>query len=159
VVLRIVLGALYVAMGLGQTASASAMPGILDAYQVVDGPGLPWLAAALIVAEAGCGLWLLTRPRSRSLTPVWLFTGVAVVWAALGAQAYVRGLPIDNCGCFGRYLAQPLSGFVLAQDALLLVYAALLVRATRRARDADADADAADDIAEKDIAEKREWSQ
>ncbi len=49
-----------------------------------------------------------------------------------GLQAYLRGLPLDNCGCFGVYLTQRLSLFVLAQDALLLVYAAVLFRGTRQ---------------------------
>jgi hypothetical protein len=46
-------------------------------------------------------------------------------------QAQVRGLPVTNCGCFGVYLSQRLSWFVLAQDALLLGYAVLMVRAAR----------------------------
>lgn len=64
--------------------------------------------------------------------PVWVYTAVAGVWAVLGLQAQLRGLPVANCGCFGVYLTQRLSWFVLAQDALLLVYAALMVRAARR---------------------------
>jgi hypothetical protein len=47
-------------------------------------------------------------------------------------QAYLRGLAVGNCGCFGVYLTQRLSLFVLAQDALLLLYAALLLRGALR---------------------------
>ena len=50
-------------------------------------------------------------------------------------RAYLRGLAVDNCGCFGLYLSQRLSWFVLLQDALLLVYAALMIRSARRAGD------------------------
>ncbi|WP_328500500.1 hypothetical protein OG828_07090 [Streptomyces sp. NBC_00457] len=39
---------------------------------------------------------------------------------------------MSNCGCFGVYFTQPLSWFVLLQDALMLLYAGLLLRATRR---------------------------
>jgi len=57
------------------------------------------------------------------------------VWAALGGQAYLHGLSVANCGCFGVYLAQRLSWLILAQDALLLVYAAaLMVHDARCAR-------------------------
>jgi len=52
---------------------------------------------------------------------------------ALGVQGYLRGLTIDNCGCFGVYLSQRLSWFVLAQDALLLVYAVVPFRGARPA--------------------------
>ncbi|WP_234388631.1 hypothetical protein [Streptomyces sp. AS58] len=48
-------------------------------------------------------------------------------------QAYARGLAVDNCGCFGLYLTQRLSWFVLLQDAATLLYAGLLFRSARRA--------------------------
>lgn len=139
-VLRIVLGVVYVAMAVGQLASWPAMPEILSAYRVVDGSVLWLLAAGLVAGELVAGVWFLLRPRSQALTPVWLYTAVSLVWAGLGLQAYVRGLPVENCGCFGLYLSQPLSWFVLVQDGLLLVYAALLIRSGLRARKQDAPA-------------------
>ncbi|MFI2347139.1 MauE/DoxX family redox-associated membrane protein [Streptomyces sp. NPDC019443] len=131
-VLRIVLGALYAAMAAGQLASFGHMPGILAEYGLVAGSGATALAVALIVGELVCGVWFLARPRSRARVPVWVFTGLAVVWALLAVQAYARGLTVANCGCFGMYLTQRLSWFVLAQDALLLLYAGLLLRGARR---------------------------
>src|SRR5918993_2385441 len=132
VVLRVVLGVVFTGMATGQLASWSAMPSILDAYRLLPTPALPVLAAGLIAAELVCGVWFLTRPGSRAVTPVWIYTVVSMVWAGLGLQAYVRGLPVENCGCFGVYLTQRLSLFVLAQDALLLAYAALLLHAALR---------------------------
>jgi hypothetical protein len=130
--LRLILGGLYTAMAAGQLASWSRMPAILGAYHAVPAAALPWLAAALIAGELVGGLWLLARPRSHALAPVWIYTVASGVWAALGLQAQLRGLAVANCGCFGVYLSQHLSWFVLAQDALLLVYAALMIRAARR---------------------------
>ncbi|MDM4722296.1 MauE/DoxX family redox-associated membrane protein [Micromonospora sp. WMMA1363] len=132
--LRAVLGAVLTAMASGQLVSWPAMPDILAAYGIAPAAALPWLAAVLIVAELTGGLWLLTRPRSCALTPVWVYAGVAVVWAGLAVQAFARGLTVDNCGCFGRFLTQRLGWFVLLQDALLLIYGGLLLRATRKAR-------------------------
>lgn len=135
VVLRVVLGVVFTAMAAGQLASWSAMPSILDAYRLLPASALPVLAAGLIAAELVCGVWFLARPGSRAVTPVWVYTASSVVWAGLGLQAYLRGLPVDNCGCFGVYLTQRLSLFVLAQDGLLLIYAVLLLRgALRRPR-------------------------
>lgn len=132
--LRAVLGAILTAMGLGQLVSWPAMPDILAAYRIGPAVVLPWMAAVLILAELAGGLWLLTRPRSCALTPVWIYTGVAVTWAGLAVQAFARDLPVDNCGCFGHFLTQRLGWFVLVQDALLLIYAGVLLRATRKAR-------------------------
>ncbi|MEZ0067256.1 putative membrane protein YphA (DoxX/SURF4 family) [Streptacidiphilus sp. MAP12-20] len=133
-VLRIVLGAVYSAMGIGQLASLSVMPCILGAYGLVRGPAAGAMAVVLIVGELVCGLWLLARPRSTAVAPVWVYTAVSVAWTVLAVQAYARGLTVTNCGCFGRYLGQHLSAFTLAQDALTLVYAAVLLRSARRAR-------------------------
>jgi hypothetical protein len=131
VVLRLVLGVVFTGMAAGQLASWSAMPSILDAYRLLPAPALPVLAAGLVAAELVCGVWFLARPRSPAVAPVWIYTVVSIVWAGLGLKAYVRGLPVDNCGCFGVYLTQRLSLFVLAQDALLLLYAAVLFRGAR----------------------------
>jgi hypothetical protein len=88
---------------------------------------------ALIVGELVCGVWFLARPRSKALAPVWVYTGVSAVWTVLAAQAYARGLTVANCGCFGIYLTQRLSWFMLLQDALTLLYAAVLIHSARRA--------------------------
>ncbi|QPP10455.1 hypothetical protein G4Z16_06110 [Streptomyces bathyalis] len=130
--MRIVFGALYAAMAAGQLASFGQMPAIMTAYGLVTDAGAGALAVALIAGELVSGLWLLARPRSRAITPVWVFTAVAVVWALLAVQAYIRGLAVTNCGCFGIYLAQSLNWVVLIQDGLLLLYAGLLLRAARR---------------------------
>lgn len=131
--LRIILGGLYLAMAGGQLLSWSEMPQILSTYDAFPVAVLPVLTATLIAAELVAGLGLLARPRSQSLIPVWVYTAVTLVWAVLALQAQLRGLRVDSCGCFGVYLSQRLSWFVIAQDALLLVYAGLMLRSARRA--------------------------
>jgi hypothetical protein len=137
-VLRIVLGAVYLGMAAGQLASWRQMPAILGGYDAVPHAGLRPLAVALLVGEVVCGVWFLTRPRSRSLSPVWVYTAVSLVWAVLGLQAYLQGVEVANCGCFGVYLTQRLSWFVLAQDTLVLAYAGLMIRSGMRVREAEA---------------------
>lgn len=132
-VLRIVLGTVYTAMAIGQLASFGHMTGILATYGLVDGVAATALAVALIAGELLAGVWFLARPRSKALAPVWVYTGVSVVWTVLAVQAYARGLAVDNCGCFGIYLTQRLSWFVLLQDALTLLYAGILIRSACRA--------------------------
>ncbi|MFJ7768711.1 MauE/DoxX family redox-associated membrane protein [Streptomyces sp. NPDC097107] len=133
-ILRVVVGSVLAAMALGQLASFDAMPAILTTYGLTSKAASTALAMALVGAEAVTAGWFLARPRSRAITPVWLYAGVAVVWSVLAAQAFARGLDLDNCGCFGTYLAQPLRWYVLVEDALMLLYAWLLWRAVRRAR-------------------------
>lgn len=132
-VLRIVLGTVYTAMGVAQLASFGHMPRILSAYGLVTGAAATVLAVALIAGELVCGVWLLARPRSKALAPVWVYTGVSAVWTVLAVQAYARGLAVADCGCFGIHLSQRLGWFVLLQDALTLLCAALLFRSARAA--------------------------
>ncbi|MFH9071375.1 MauE/DoxX family redox-associated membrane protein [Streptomyces alboflavus] len=131
-ILRLILGALLVAMALGQLVSFGSMTAILDAYGVTSGTASTALAVVLIAGELVAGLWLLVLPGSKALAPAWVYLGVAALWALLAGQAYARGLTVDNCGCFGTYLAQPLRWFVLVEDALMLLYGWLLLRASRR---------------------------
>lgn len=131
-ILRLVLGALLAAMAAGQLLSFDAMPGILTAYGLTDGAASAVLAGALIAGEAVAGAWFLARPRSTTAAPAWIYTAVSLVWALLAFQAYTRGLTIDNCGCFGRYATQSLRWYVLVEDALMLLYAWLLLRARCR---------------------------
>ncbi|PCG85377.1 hypothetical protein CIB93_14520 [Streptomyces sp. WZ.A104] len=126
-VLRVALGAVYTAMAVGQMASLGHMPRILSSYGLVTGGAATVLAVALIAGEAVCGAWFLVRPRSKALAPVWVYTGVSLVWTGLAVQAYARGLTVANCGCFGIHLTQRLSWIVLLQDALALLYAAVLI--------------------------------
>jgi hypothetical protein len=131
-ILRLVLGVTYTAMAAGQLASWTAMPAILSAYGAGGHQAMTVLAAVLIAGELASGLWFLAAPRSRARTPVWIYTAVSLLWAALAGQAFARALAVAVCGCFGRYLPQPLSWIVLAEDALLLLYAVLLLRSSPR---------------------------
>lgn len=130
--LRLILGMIYIGMAAGQLLSMDRMPRILGAYGLVHGAAAGVLAIGLIAGEAVCGTWFLSRPRSTAIAPVWVYTAVSLVWSALAAQAYARGLPVHLCGCFGVYLGQPLRWYVLVEDALTLLYAAVLLRGARR---------------------------
>ena len=50
---------------------------------------------------------------------------VAVVWATLAAQAFARGLVVENCGCFAAYFTQELRWWVLLEDGYMLLLALL----------------------------------
>jgi len=133
VVLGLILGVLNLAQAAGQLASWSVMPDILGAYGM-SRPAAVTLAVLLVAGELTCGLWLVLRRRSHALTPVLVYLAVTLTFAVLGAQALARGIEVANCGCFGVYLGQRVGPFVLAQDALLLLYGALLLRGRARYR-------------------------
>lgn len=113
-------------MAAGQLASLSEFVEILRTYDV-GSPGAT--AGTLIAVEllAATGMLAARTRRAGSLAAV----GVATLWSLLALQAFARGLEIDNCGCFGAYLSQPLRWWVLVQDALFVAAALWAVHGAR----------------------------
>lgn len=127
---RIVLAVLLVAMAAGQLSDVGGFARILGTYRVLPGD-VPILAAwAFIAAEALAAVALLRRARYGATLAV----VVALAWTVLATQAFVRGLPIANCGCFGVHLGQELRWWVLLEDAEFIALAAWVYRAGRRMR-------------------------
>jgi|Tabmets5t2r1_1033131.scaffolds.fasta_scaffold04759_3 hypothetical protein len=129
-VAALLYGVLLAAMAAGQLVSLGAFGAALESYDLL-GPFVPAAKFGLPGIEMLVALGLLL---SRRLPPLAAKAAglvgvlVALVWATLAAQAFVRGLVVDNCGCFGAYLSQRLRWWVLLEDAYLLVLALLAAR-------------------------------
>jgi len=80
--------------------------------------GLPWIELFLGLFLV-CGLWIRWTLRFTILLFV-MFIGVV-------GQALVRGLPIDECGCFGSLITIPPAG-VMALDATMLGLCGLMLK-------------------------------
>jgi hypothetical protein len=120
----LVFGLLLAGMGAGQLASFGAFRRALGEYGIFDDS--EWAAGFVITVELAASLGLLASASA----PRWIARAggvaglaAAAFWGVLAAQAFVRGLEVGNCGCFGAYLAQPLRWWVLLEDAYLLVLA------------------------------------
>ncbi|MEO6575242.1 MAG: FAD-dependent oxidoreductase, partial [Polyangiaceae bacterium] len=135
-----VMGVTFAAQGIGKILDFSAYIAALDAFHFVPALALPVVGAVWIAAEMASGLALiatgLTGSPRPSVARLGAMTALAVslAYALLDIQGYVRGLPIANCTCFGAYLAQRLSWFVLVQEAYVILLMSLLVRKAVRWR-------------------------
>lgn len=117
-VLRGLFILLMAAAGLGKLADMTGFYPIVASYRL-----LPEL---LVIPSA----WALTLGEL-ALT-AWLVWGRCMKQAALAViamhgfylfgvtQALLRGLELDNCGCFGVYLARPLVWYTPLEDLALL---------------------------------------
>lgn len=130
-VARTVLGVLLIAMAAGQLSDMDGFAGVLAGYQVMPSSLLAPAAWLLAGTEATAGWALLSGRKCGSH----LALAVAVAWSLLAIQGFARGLVIDNCGCFGVHLAQPLRWWVLVEDAQFVALAAW-VRHRERAAEA-----------------------
>ena len=120
----LVFAVLLGAMAAGQLASFGAFREALDGYGLLE--SVREVAAVVVAAELVAAAGLLAS----AFAPRWIGRaaglvglGVATFWTVLAAQAFARGLELDNCGCFGAYLAQPLRWWVLVEDAYMLALA------------------------------------
>lgn len=110
---------LMFAAGTGKLLDMSGFYPVVASYRL--------LPEVLVIPSA----WALTL--GELLLAVWLVWGRWLKWAALAviamhlfyllgvSQALLRGLELDNCGCFGVYLARPLRWYTPLEDLALLV--------------------------------------
>jgi len=79
---------------------------------------VPWVEVFL-GAFLVLGLWL---PLALRLT--W---GLTLAFITIVAQALVRDLPLEECGCFGQLISIPPRGIVVLDMLMLLALAILIV--------------------------------
>jgi hypothetical protein len=124
------LGVLLIAMAVGQASDIAGFRSVLVDYGVGRTVGA-LLAGALLAAELLAGIGLNTRAARRHVAFVAFV--VATAWSALALEAFARGVALENCGCFGVHLAQPLRWWVLLEDAAFVALATWVWVSARRA--------------------------
>ena len=130
--LRLFLGLILLATAAGKLADVRGFGGVLRAYEAFPEASLLPLAAAIPIAELALALWLFSGRGLRGAALAALV--LHVVYAAWAALSLARGLRLENCGCFGVFLARPLGWRTVAEDLVLAgASAALLAIAARRA--------------------------
>ena len=117
-------------MALGQASDLRGFEAALAGYRVVPDAVLGPAARLLVGVEAVAAVALVRRWRGGEV----LALAAAVAWTTAGVTAFGRGLSLQNCGCFGTQLQQPLRWWVLLEDVEFLALTGwVLVQARRRA--------------------------
>jgi hypothetical protein len=97
---RTILAVLLLAMAAGQLSDVGGFARILGTYRLLPTALLVPTAWVLAGAEVMAGI-LLLRGRRCGVSLALTVTGV---WTVLAIEAFARGLPLRNCGCFGVHL-------------------------------------------------------
>ena len=85
---------------------------------------MPFAAWGIALAEVALGLWLAGGRAMRSAASGLIAIHLAyLAWLSVAA---LRGLAIENCGCFGVFWPRPLTWQTFVEDAVLLALALLL---------------------------------
>ncbi|MFP4473045.1 MAG: DoxX family protein [Candidatus Omnitrophota bacterium] len=124
--LRIILGMIFIISAVEKLLSpVENMVYTIQGYQILPFAFLQQLLAYVLPwAEFFVGIFLVLGLWTRlSLT---VSAGFSLVFALAVAQAMLRDLPLESCGCFGEMLKMPLYvTFIL--DLVMLTAAVLLL--------------------------------
>ena len=116
--LRWVLGLTLVATSVGKTLDIPGFHDVLKTYDIFPGWTLWLLAVAMPIIEAGIATAILSGRRlGAGIIASLLLHGS---FAILLTIELARGLHLENCGCFGVFLARPLVWYTPLEDVALL---------------------------------------
>lgn len=128
---RIFLGLILLAASIAKLSNLPGFVAVLHSYRFLP-QGLHWPAAIIIaVSELVIGSWLCLGRHLRQAA--WTAMALHCAYAGFSAFILLRGVPILNCGCFGSFLARPLSWMTVGQNLFLVAVSLLLVRLARPA--------------------------
>lgn len=130
VALAWLLALIFAATGLGKALDVVGFALILRDFRIAPDALLMPLALAVVVLEFAIAAGLLVpATRARAAAGAMLVaTGNALVLSV----TLWRGIPVENCGCFGTFLARPLTLLSPIEDLVLFVLAWLVWREARR---------------------------
>jgi hypothetical protein len=122
---RLLLAAIFLATATGKLLDIGGFAGVLLEYRLLPAPLLSPVALTVSVFELAVAAGLLWWPTLR------VAAMAAMLLALLNAVALVltlaRGIALENCGCFGVYLARPLRPWTPLEDLVLAGVAALVL--------------------------------
>jgi uncharacterized membrane protein YphA (DoxX/SURF4 family) len=130
-ILRFGLGTLILATGLGKLLDLSGFVTVVETYRLGLSIEQAWVGAILVTAvELGIGAWLISgwRLQSAALAAACL----NCIWLVMLTGALLRGLELQNCGCFGVFFARPLEWYSPLEDLVLILACLWLARLAAR---------------------------
>lgn len=116
--LRAFIALVLLATGVGKGLDLPGFVEVIGTYRLLP-ELLHWPTALGMTAfELFLGAWLLSgRHTSLAGLTSALLHGAFTLWATI---ALLRGLDIPNCGCFGVFLARPLTWATPVEDAVMI---------------------------------------
>ena len=123
--LRALFAFLLLTTAIGKLLDNRGFAEVMGQYQM----GIPEvlllpLALSLSLFELGLGLALVLGYRLRLMALATV--AMHFVYTLLAALTTLRGIELQNCGCFGVFLARPLGWSTVIEDILLTLLALIL---------------------------------
>lgn len=115
--LRIGVGLIVFGAGLGKLLDVAGFVEVMRTYHLFPEWSLWYGAVGAVVFELSLGAWLLSGWRMP--TAALLAGAMHLGYAVLLTVSWLRGLQLENCGCFGVFLARPLRWYSPLEDMAL----------------------------------------
>jgi len=122
VTLRLVLGLTLVATSVGKALDLPGFHDVMRTYDIFPGWSLWPIAIAMPIVEAFIAITMLSGWRLRTGIGVSLLLHAS--FASLLTVELLRGLHLQNCGCFGVFWARPLTWISPVEDVVMLAITA-----------------------------------
>ena len=105
---------------------------VLGHYEIFPGGLQGPLALFVPLFELLLALWLLSGKKlpAAALTALLLHAA----YAALSMLTLLRGIRLDNCGCFGVFFARPLGWGTVIEDGVMMAICLILYQWAARSR-------------------------
>lgn len=121
---------LMLATGIGKLLDMPGFVGVVATYRLLPEALLTPSAWALVLTELLLAAWLLWGKRLQPAAL--LLIGMHLMYLVWQLLTLLRGISLDNCGCFGVFLARPLTWFTPLEDLLLIALAVWFWRGAKR---------------------------
>ena len=117
--IRLILGILITGAGIGKLLDMRGFIAVIRTYELGLSTWLLWpIAILVIVFEIVLGLIILSGYHLHTAM-LWSIV-MHVGYFVLLTTALFRGLALQNCGCFGVFLARPLTWASPIEDLILI---------------------------------------
>jgi uncharacterized membrane protein YphA (DoxX/SURF4 family) len=123
--IRLVLGFIITGAGIGKISDLPGFVGVIHTYKLGLATWFLWPVAIVVtVLELTIGLAILVGRclRTGALFAIIMHAGYAVLLTA----TLLRGIHLQDCGCFGVFLARPLTWHSPIEDLILMGFSYLL---------------------------------
>jgi len=130
---RIFLGLIILGGAIGKLLDISGFGDVIGTYDLGLSPGVRIVIAILVIAfELVLGIWLLSGKNisAAALAALVMNTG----YFLLLTTSLLRGLELNNCGCFGVFLARPLTWYSPLEDLILMAFSYHLFLLNKKSR-------------------------
>ena len=119
--LRFLFGVLFVVTSIGKLLDNRGFAAVLETYQLFPSGILLPFGLFISLSELLLGIFILW---GKNLFRCALLNfGIQVAYLTLAITSNLRGLDIPNCGCFGVFLARPMTLWTIVENAVLVILA------------------------------------